>query len=141
MGKTHRFARQVPCEAPEDLGEPKFPIEQRGNREHVLYFLAEVLVGFLGRKCTHGRVSRQNSAPTEFLAEFCRETRSCVPGLTLKKTEKVHDHSVLSGFPTWKFWNFRASSNLIGCRYIRIDQYSNIHYIAKSIGTPAFTHT
>ena len=80
-GKTHRFVRRVPCEAAEDLGELKFPIEQRGNREHVLYFLAEVLVGFLGRKCTHGRVSRQNLAPSEFLAEFCRETRSCVRGL------------------------------------------------------------
>ena len=70
-GKTHRFARRVLCEAAEDLGEPTFLIEQRGNREHVPR-----------PKVYTRRVSRQNSAPTEFLAEFRRETRSCVRGLT-----------------------------------------------------------
>ena len=89
--KTHSFARRVSCEAAEDLAVPNFLIEQRGNREHVLYFLDEILVGFLGRKCRHGRVSRRNTAPTEFLAEFCQETRPCVRDLRPINTNKSHD--------------------------------------------------
>ena len=33
----------------------------------------KILVGFLGQKCTHHWVSRQNTAPIEFLAEFCQK--------------------------------------------------------------------
>ena len=48
--KHIEFLGQFSPEAAEELGGTRAPIEQRGNREHVLYFLAEVLVGFLGPK-------------------------------------------------------------------------------------------
>ena len=48
---------------------------------------------FLDEKCTHGRVSRQNTTPIEFLAEFCRETRSCVRGLRGKLFSPAKQHT------------------------------------------------
>ena len=81
--KHIEFLGQFSTEAAEELGGTRAPIEQRGNREHVLYFLVELLVGFLGEIVHTAGFLGRIQPETRSEAEFCRGNWSCVRGLRL----------------------------------------------------------
>ena len=72
-GKTHRFARRVPCEAPEDLSEPNFPIAVKEIENMFSFWPDKILIGFLVEKCTHDRFPRQKKKTASFLLVFAKK--------------------------------------------------------------------